>query len=108
MQLNVSIPVANLLIYEQFEFAGAHFTPPLQECRDNSFRDHRGTASFPSGGNLSTAITALSGVQPSDFNTATVVSLAITVVLVDYPNPNRQDDERVLAEASFAPKRSWT
>ena len=97
MQLKVSIPVVNLLIYEPFEFAGVIFTPPSQDA----FPDERNTASILLDGNLSTAITALSGVQLSDFNVATAISFEITVELVDYPTPSRQDDERVLAEAVF-------
>jgi hypothetical protein len=101
MQLKVSIPVANLLIYEPFAFAGATFTPPLREATDNPSQDESDAASFLSGGKLSTAITALSGVQLSDFETVAILSFDVSVDLTEYPRANRQDDERVLAEAVF-------
>ncbi len=101
MQLKVSLPVANLLIYEPFAFAGATFTPPSREATEDPSQDESNAASFLSGRNLSTAITALSGVQLSDFDSVAILSFDINVDLTDYPRANRQDDERVLAEAVF-------
>lgn len=72
-----------------------------REATDDPSQDEFNTASFLSSGNLSTAITALSGVQLSDFDTVAILSFDINIDLTDHPTGNRQDDERVLAEAIF-------
>lgn len=101
MQFKASLPVANLLIHEPFVFAGATFTPPSREATEDLLLNESDAASFLSGANLSTAITALSGVQLSDFETVAILSFDINVGLTEYATANRQDDERVLAEAVF-------
>lgn len=94
MQLRVSVPVANLLVYEPFVFAGINFAPSFQKPTDESFPDESNADSFLSSGNLSTAITNLSGVQLSDFSTVAVATFNINVDLTEYPRPNRADDGR--------------
>ena len=100
MQLKVSLPVANFLIPKPFPFAGAKFTPPTQEHADKNISTNALDAvSILPFNNLSTAITALSGVKLSDFDAVTVVSFNLSLEFPHYPKPNRQDDQRLLTEA---------
>jgi hypothetical protein len=72
---------------------------PSREAVEHPSLNESNRASFLSGGNLSTAITALSGVQLSDFDTVASLSFNISIELTEYPRASRQDDERVWAEA---------
>lgn len=101
MQFKVSLPVANLLIYEQFEFAGATFIPATREYVDEAEQEHVNLDSIFSDKNLSEVITVVSGVQVADLETVTNIQFDIRIDWSGEQVSCRDFDERILEEAIF-------
>ena len=101
MQFNVTLPVANLLIYEQFEFAGTTFLPAKNEHENESSREEVDFDSLFSGKNLSEVITAVSGVRLSDLETVTNIQFDIDINWTGEQVSSRDYDERILEESIF-------
>jgi len=111
MQISVIVPVANLLIYKPFTYGGLQFLP-ASDFTDSETSD---TSIGPSenniwdeleSGNLSKAISAITGVSKKDFQKFSNVVFDLNIPDFDLNNPKRNDDEYILAQALIRTERT--